>query len=159
MGIIKKVLKDNKGNGHFLTVSIVLLCLLIFSGVFEYMRIVTITRGVRDSLQNACISVATKNLPVAYADLREIDFDEELPIILTNGDIMAELKSDLLLPKNEFTLSNLDTEPVQQYEVSTGTRYIIRASLDITIPLSGNFRLLPPMKKRVNIVAGVTAKF
>ena len=38
---------------------------------FEYMRLMIVAQGVRDSVQSAIVDVATENWDEAYAGLRE----------------------------------------------------------------------------------------
>jgi hypothetical protein len=66
-----KVLKNKDGNVAIQAVVVILVLLLIFSVVSEYMRLQIIAKGVRDAVQSAVISVATENYDEVYNGLRE----------------------------------------------------------------------------------------
>ena len=51
--------------------AVVLCCLILACVTFEYMRLMIVAQGVRDSVQSAIVDVATENWDEAYAGLRE----------------------------------------------------------------------------------------
>lgn len=51
--------------------AVVVCCLILACVVFEYMRLVIVAQGVRDSVQSAIVAVATENWDEAYPGLRE----------------------------------------------------------------------------------------
>ena len=71
MTAIKTIFKDKSGSGTPLILTIVLVCIILSTAVFEYARLIIIAQGVRDSVQSAVIDVATENWDEAYAGLRE----------------------------------------------------------------------------------------
>ncbi|MDA3845705.1 MAG: hypothetical protein PF505_04045, partial [Vallitaleaceae bacterium] len=66
-----KVLKNKDGNVAIQAVVVVLVLLLVFSVVSEYLRLQMIAQGVRDAVQSSVISVASENYDVVYHGLRE----------------------------------------------------------------------------------------
>lgn len=66
-----KIFKCKKGNSYPMAIAIALSIVIISCGVFEYMRLMLIAQGVRDSVQSAIISVATENYDDVYAALRK----------------------------------------------------------------------------------------
>ena len=68
---IREVLKDNSGQGVPMILAVVLCCLILACVTFEYMRLMIVAQGVRDSVQSAIVDVATENWDEAYAGLRE----------------------------------------------------------------------------------------
>ena len=51
--------------------AVVVCCLILACVVFEYMRLMIVAQGVRDSVQSAIVAVATENWDEAYPGLRE----------------------------------------------------------------------------------------
>jgi len=65
------MIKRKSGNTMPLAVALTLALLLIVFCVFEYMKMMIITTGVRDAVQSAVISVAVENYDEVYSGLRE----------------------------------------------------------------------------------------
>ena len=68
---IREVLKSKSGQGVPMILAVVLCCLILACVTFEYMRLIIVAQGVRDSVQSAIVDVATENWDEAYAGLRE----------------------------------------------------------------------------------------
>ena len=68
---IREVLKSKSGQGVPMILAVVLCCLILACVTFEYMRLMIVAQGVRDSVQSAIVDVATENWDEAYAGLRE----------------------------------------------------------------------------------------
>ena len=68
---IQEVLKNKSGQGVPMILAVVLCCLILACVTFEYMRLMIVAQGVRDSVQSAIVDVATENWDEAYAGLRE----------------------------------------------------------------------------------------
>ena len=60
---IREVLKSKSGQGVPMILAVVLCCLILACVTFEYMRLMIVAQGVRDSVQSAIVDVAT-SLPV-----------------------------------------------------------------------------------------------
>ena len=61
MNRLKTVLKDRSGQGTPMILAVVVCCLILACVVFEYMRLMIVAQGVRDSVQSAIVAVATEN--------------------------------------------------------------------------------------------------
>ncbi len=70
MSRLKTVLKDRSGQGTPMILAVVVCCLILACVVFEYMRLVIVAQGVRDSVQSAIVAVATENWDEAYPGLQ-----------------------------------------------------------------------------------------
>lgn len=57
MNRLKTVLKDRSGQGTPMILAVVVCCLILACVVFEYMRLVIVAQGVRDSVQSAIVAV------------------------------------------------------------------------------------------------------
>ena len=68
---IQEVLKNKSGQGVPMILAVVLCCLILACVTFEYMRLMIVAQGVRDSVQSAIVDVATENWDEAYAGFRE----------------------------------------------------------------------------------------
>ena len=56
---IREVLKNNSGQGVPMILAVVLCCLILACVTFEYMRLMIVAQGVRDSVQSAIVDVVT----------------------------------------------------------------------------------------------------
>lgn len=56
---IQEVLKNKSGQGVPMILAVVLCCLILACVTFEYMRLMIVAQGVRDSVQSAIVDVAT----------------------------------------------------------------------------------------------------
>ena len=67
MNRLKTVLKDRSGQGTPMILAVVVCCMILACVVFEYMRLMIVAQGVRDSVQSAIVAVATENWDEAPA--------------------------------------------------------------------------------------------
>lgn len=68
---IKKILYSQSGNSTPTIIALILGLLFLVCAMSEFFRLMIITQGVRDGLQQAVISVATTNYDETYRGLRE----------------------------------------------------------------------------------------
>ena len=68
---IKKSLKNNDGNGLIWGVVIVLILLILFTSVSEYVRNNIILNGTRDALESIATDIATENYNEIYPNARQ----------------------------------------------------------------------------------------
>lgn len=92
-------LKNNKGNTTVLAVVISLIIIFIMCVIFEYMKMVIITTGIRNAVQSAVIAAITSNYDDTYSQLREgysggYEYrDTGFIEIIDTGDIYGRLDS------------------------------------------------------------------
>lgn len=178
---VQKVFMDKKGSGFPLAVAITLGLILIFSGISEYFRLMIVTQGVREALQNAVISTVNDNYDDVYHGVREgysggyqpivSDFEESIDY----GDIYETLDRTLGLTQNsgahvksdskgkqEFKLWNLSVSirnaPLATTDMAN-QRFEIDSSILLEVPVSFGAKVLPPMRIKVKNSAGYTPKF
>lgn len=177
---IRKIFKSKSGEGFPLTIAIVLMLIMIFTGISEYFRLNIIAQGVRDSLQDAVISTVTQNYSNVYHGTREgysggytpmaSDFEESLDY----GDIYYRLEEVIGLEYNgiyekvtlddklEFAIYGLDIDirnaPLASGDISS-RRFEIDSYISLEVPVSFGGELLPPMKIRLKTTAGYIPKF
>ena len=178
---IKAVIKDKRGASFPMIVAITLSLVILFAGVSEYLRLLIIAQGVRDSVQAAIISTVVENYDDVYHGVREGysggyqpmagDFDESLDY----GDIYERLDTILGLSVNsfyhekhtsdgklEFKVWNLDVD-IRNAPFAAGDQASARFEADSTImlevPVSFGGKLLPPMQIKVKTSAGYTPRF
>jgi hypothetical protein len=60
-----------KGAANILTAVIFLIVIIVASGVWEYMRLITVTKEVRDAMEAATITTLADNAYAAYGSVRE----------------------------------------------------------------------------------------
>lgn len=176
-----KSLRNNRGNAYPLAVAIALCLVMIFTGISEYFRLLIVTQGVRDALQDAVISTVVENYDDVYHGVREgysggyqptvEDFNESIDY----GDIYGRMDTVLGLTKNsgyheknssgnetQFKIWNLDVD-IRNAPLAGGDRasqrFKIDSSVSLEVPISFGGKLLPPMKMKVKNSAGYTPKF
>lgn len=178
---LKEILKDKSGNGAPLILAIVLLCIILSTAVFEYARLMIVAQGVRDSVQEAVIDVATENWDEAYAGLRE-GYSGGYRLSgsywyrnVTSGNIYERLTSVLGLgPKNgkyvklsgtqvEYTLSNLSVSvtnaPLAPSDPNGITQLTVTGYITVEVPLSFGWEHLPSMKITMKFKSVYVPKF
>jgi hypothetical protein len=60
-----------KGASNILTAVIFLIVMIVASGIWEYMRLVTVTKEIRDGVEAATITAIAENQYNAYSSVRE----------------------------------------------------------------------------------------
>lgn len=176
---IRNILKSKKGNSTPLTIALILCLLVICCGIAEFFRLSIIVSGVRDGLQQAVITVSTTNYDEVYNGLREgysggytlygDDWEESLDYdnvyyrmdhllgttaqggyhvkVMRNGYEYRYYGLSIEILNAPFTPGNAD----DNFEAD--------ASIQLEIPLSFGFELLPPLKMEVRTKAAYMPKF
>lgn len=175
----RKLLRDKGGNSTPMTVALVLGLLFLVCAMSEFFRLMIITQGVRDGLQQAVISVATTNYDETYRGLREgysggyrlageqwvedLDYDDvyyRLDSLLgTEGEGGYHVKGqgDVY----EYRLSNLRVE-ISNTGLAPGNAFRnFEADVRITIeiPLSFGGDMVPPLVMELRTRAAYMPKF
>ena len=172
---IKRILKNKDGNVAIQAVVVVLVLLLVFSVVSEYLRLQMIAQGVRDAVQSSVISVATENYDEVYNGLREgysggyALYDDNWVSRIDEGAVMSELT--LLLGLHfgqkyaggqlEYELSDLDVNILNApfAPSSNNDRFESEVYVTLTVPVSFGWEHVPDMEIRLKVNAGYTPKF
>lgn len=68
---VKKILSNNQGLSSIWAVIILMISLLIFMAIFEYVRLNIIAEGVRDAVQSVVIGACNDNYGNTYPGARE----------------------------------------------------------------------------------------
>ena len=165
---IREVLKDNSGQGVPMILAVVLCCLILACVTFEYMRLMIVAQGVRDSVQSAIVDVATENWDEAYAGLRE-GYSGGYQLSgsswsqnVTSGNVYARLQYVLGVEYEggqyvkysgedlEYRLYDLHLEvenaPLAPSVPDGITQLNVTGTITVDVPLSFGFGHLPPMQ-------------
>lgn len=179
--IKERVLKNKKGNGVIYACIIVLLLMLLFSTLSEYLRLQMIAKGVRNALQTSIISVATQNYDDIYNGIREgysggyklnnSRWEKSIDI----GNVYYHLDNTLGLRndgshhikisngKTEFSLSNLNIKiinsPLAPTKYNTQNNFKAEGKILLEVPLGFGWGMLPPMKINLKVTSGYISKF
>lgn len=179
---LKMILKNKKGNGAIYACIIVLVLMLIFTVISEYLRLQMIAKGVRDALQTSIILVATQNYDDLYSGIREgysggyeLSPNDKWKSCIDIGSVYYHLDSTLGLKNNgvyhmkisgdeiEFKLSNLDLEiinsPLAPNNPDGERKFSATGKILLEVPLDFGWDMLPPMKINIGVKAGYTPKF
>lgn len=175
------VMKNKSGNGTPLILAIVLVTLILSTSIFEYMRLMIVAQGVRDSVQSAIVDVATENWDEAYPGLREgysggYTFTEtDWYQNVTSGNVYGRLKDVLGVKQEngryvkyasgivEYQLSDLalsvQNAPLAPSNPSGITQLNITGTLTVSVPLSFGWEHLPMMSITLRLRASYVPKF
>ncbi|MCL2189152.1 MAG: hypothetical protein FWC16_09560 [Defluviitaleaceae bacterium] len=178
---IRNILRCEKALSYPLTIAIALSIVIVASAAFEYMRLLIIAQGVRDSLQSAIISVSTGNFSDVYASLREghsggfVNDGSGFREQFNTGDVYARLSELLGLQREggylvkyaggtvEYRLSNLNIQiinaPFAPANRDTARQFLAHATIRLEVPLSFGWERLPPMRITIRCTAGWTPRF
>ncbi len=145
----------------------------------EYVRLTIIANGVRDALQASVISVSTQNYDKVYNGLREGysggynkvgggGWQESLDY----GDIYSELNQLLGLNSAqtkmiggdvEYSLSDLSVNiinsPFAPSNTNSSSKFTADARINLQVPLSFGWGMLPPIDITIKTTAGYIPKF
>jgi hypothetical protein len=172
---MNRILKDQEGSAALQGIIVLLVLLLIFSVISEYLRLQIIAKGIRDAVQSSVISVATQNYDKVYNSLREgysggyMLSEEGWISHMDEGDVMGELTQLLGLEGGrkhvggivEYELSDLAVNILNApfAPASNNQRFETEAWITLTVPLSFGWEHVPPMRIRLKVNAGYTPKF
>lgn len=178
LSALKRLLKQKCGSTVLLACVIVLGLILISGALMEYMRLMVIANGVRDALQASVISVSTGNYDETYNGLREgysggyNRSDDGWQETLDTGDIYTELDGLLGLNSShirftgtemEYALSGLSVDiintPFAPEDPEAENKFTAEARINVEIPLSFGWGMLPPMQMTVKTTSGYVPKF
>lgn len=176
---IKRLINQN-GNGLPLAAAVSLCLLMIMLGIMEYSRLMIISSGVKDAMQEAVISVVNDNYNEIYHSVREGyaagyepwggSFEESVD----EGDVYGRL-GDLLgldyegsylvgrLPdgKTELKISQLSIEIPNSNLAPTdsGKSYEVITTVRLEVPVSFLQKNIPDMSIKLRTKAAYTPKF
>lgn len=165
---IQEVLKNKSGQGVPMILAVVLCCLILACVTFEYMRLMIVAQGVRDSVQSAIVDVATENWDEAYAGLRE-GYSGGYQLAgsswsqnVTSGNVYARLQDVLGIEYEggqyvkysgenlEYRLYDLhldvENAPLAPSVPDGITQLNVTGTITVDVPLSFGFGHLPPMQ-------------
>lgn len=170
-----KLLRNKEGNVAIQAVVVVLVLLLIFSVIGEYLRLQLIAKGVRDAVQSAVISVATGNYDDVYNGLREgysggyVLYGDSWRSQVDEGAVMNELSILLGLSYGqkfaggilEYELSDLEVNVLNApfAPSDNNERFESEVFITLSVPMSFGWDHLPPMVIEMKVNAGYTPKF
>ncbi len=176
-----KILKNKSGSGAPMILAIVLVIIILSTAVFEYMRLLIVAQGVRDSVQSAIIDVATENWDEAYPGLREgysggyslsgSDWYQNV----SSGNVYGRLQNVLDLKHEqggyvkyagsivEYKLSGLSLDvqnaPLAPSNPSGITQLNVTGMVTVEVPLSFGWEHLPMMEITLRLKSSYVPKF
>lgn len=172
---MRKLFRNKEGNVAIQAVVVMLILLLIFSVIGEYLRLQIIAKGIRDAIQASVISVATQNYDEVYNGLREgysggyALYDDNWEGSVDEGSVMNELTSLLGLSFGkkytggmvEYGLSELEVKIINTPLAPSNDdkRFESEVYVTLSVPLSFGWQHLPPMTINMKVNAGYTPKF
>lgn len=174
-----KLFRDRSGNATPTIIAMVLGLLFLVCAVSEFFRLLIITQGVRDGLQQAVISVATTNYDETYHGLREgysggyrlsgeqwvedLDYDD---VYYHLDSLLGTVQDGSYHVKKqgsgyEYRLSGLRVEIVNT-ELAPGSasgNFEADARITVEIPLSFGWEEVPPLTMELRTGAAYMPRF
>lgn len=174
-------LRSNKGyTAAPLVVVIALSSMLFFVVLWQIIRLVTISAGVKDAVQSAVIATSVANYSNVYDGIREgysggyRYSGSSWKSSVSTGDVYGRLDKLLCLKSSggkhiktnsdgtEFTVSDLSVN-IDNTQFAPNSRSIKQFSatsyITLEVPLSFCGEVLPPMKIRLCVKSKYTPKF
>lgn len=181
MDNIYRLLKSKNGMMFPLAITLTLAIMIILCAVSEYIRLVIIASGVRDTMQQAIISVINDNYDDVYHGVREgyaggympnsSSWDESIDYsnvygymdsILGSGSFGGEhIKYAGSVIEYKFYDLSIDIENTTfaPDSPSTDEKYTADAKLKLEVPVSFVGNKFPPMRINLRLKAGYMSKF
>lgn len=181
MNRLKMVLQSRSGQGSPMILAVVVCCLILACVMFEYMRLIIVAQGVRNSVQSAIVDVATENWDEAYSGLREgysggYQFSGSAWIQnVTTGNVYGRLQQVLGLvcedgrylkyagPDLEYCFYDLRMElenaPLAPSVPAEISQLNVTGTITVEVPLSFGFGHLPPMQITMKLNARYVPRF
>lgn len=174
-----KIIQGKGGNSTPLIVALVLVLLLLSSAISEFMRLNVIVKGVRNAAQAAVISVSTGNYDKLYNGLREgysggyALSGSQWRETIDYGDVYAQFDSLLGLEADggyhakaqggsyEYRLSGLAIS-IKNTPLTPGNasrNFEVDVQIQLEVPLSFGWELVPPLQMEVRTRAGYAPRF
>ena len=173
---MRNPLKNNDGNAALWACVVVLCLMLVFTGISEYLRLLTISIGVRDAVQASVIAVATQNYDDVYNGLREgysggyklsesgnwtSQVDEGAVLFqlsellgLTNGEKIKNSVVEYAIRDLDINLLNTPLAPDNNQK-----KFEAEVLLNLEVPVSFGWSHLPSIELQMKVKAGYTPKF
>lgn len=174
-----KLFRDKSGNATPTIMALVLGLLFLICAMSEFFRLMIITQGVRDGLQQAVVSVATTNYDETYHGLREgysggyrlsgeqwvedLDYDD---VYYHLDSLLGTKKAGSYHVKEqgngyEYRLFGLQVEIVNTELApgSTSRNFEADARVTIEIPLSFGWEMVPPLTMELRTRAAYMPRF
>ena len=169
------ILKDRRGFSFPLVVAVALALVMILCGVTEYLRLCTISSGIRDAVQSAVVATVTGNYSNVYHGVREGYSggyklnDSSWSASVSNGDVYGRLEKTLGLQNEngthvkvtdgseQYSLSGLsvtiENAPLAPSNAKSAQAFTADATIQLEVPVSFGGKALPPMKATLKVRA------
>jgi hypothetical protein len=173
-----KIIRGEKaGAANILTVVIFLIIFVVASGVWEYMRLVTITREIRDAMTDATVAALAENAYNVYGGVREgytgayeIDAEDLWNINVVKGDLLVLTGETLGMTKAGDTLSaraytikvekfDIDVEALAPAAPSLQLRTNATLLVGARIPHDFGWSVLPPADVDIKVDTSFVTRF
>ena len=178
---VRDVLNNQHGSGFPLTIAVTLSLLLLLCGTSEYMRLMIIASGVRNAVQSSVIATVNDNYNNVYQGAREgysgcyQPSGSSWASSIDYGDIYSSIDGTLGTQPSggnyikyagnsmEYELSSLSVSiknaPLAPSDPNSSQKFLVDASVNLTVPVSFAGKVLPPMQIKVKTEAEYTPKF
>lgn len=178
---LKKLILDKRGDGAVLAVVMAMALMIIFAGVSEFFRVYMIVQGIEDGVQKAVTSVSTNNYTNIYSGVRdgyaggyELSSTEQWETLVDEGSVLLQLDELLGLyfadgyhikkqgEGFEYRISDLQVDIINvPFAPGNGNsqRFESIAYIDLELPLSFGFEMIPPLVLTLKVHAGYNMKF
>ena len=179
IGKCKRILLDKEGNGMPLAAAVTLALLMLVLVIMQFARLMIVSAGVKDAMQEAVISTINDNYADVYHAVREgyaagyQPMDGSFEESLDYGDIYGRLDGLLGLQEDggyhykissdgatEFRITDLQVD-IHNAGLASGdtNSFEAEATVRLEVPVSFLQKALPDMSIIVRSKAAYTPKF
>nr|WP_312985719.1 hypothetical protein [Clostridioides sp.] len=165
------------------SLALILVLLIIFCLIAEFVRLNLITKGVRDAVKTATTAVMTQNYDETYPCLREgygagyklNEKSNEWEEKIDKGNIEEQLinllgvkkEGDYLVKKNgsrtEYKISNIKQEIINRditpKDVNKAEKFKIEVSSKLEVPIAFGFEGVKPLNVNLKVTSGYSPIF
>jgi hypothetical protein len=174
---MKQARRKRSGAANILTVIIFLIIFVIASGVWEYMRLFTVTREIRDAVSDATVAALAENAYNAYGGVREgytgayrINAEDLWDISVVKGDLLVLTGETLGMTRSGDTLKShacairvkkfdIDVEAIAPAAPSMQIKTNADLLIGVLIPHDFGWSILPPADMDLKVDASFVARF
>lgn len=173
------LLKDKRGNMFPLTVVVAVILLILMLVIMEYMKLMILCSGVKDSFEEAIISVVNDNYNEVYHCVREgyaagyePNGDETFYASIDSGDVAGRLSSLLGLEEardsyrrvnrsgdEEYTISHVSVTVHNAPMVRSGEKFYTTGTLHLSVPVRFGGNVIFHMPLNLSVRASLDERF
>ncbi|EGT3815291.1 MULTISPECIES: hypothetical protein [Clostridioides] len=179
---VKQILKNKDGNSFIIGLATVLIIIILFVAICEYMRNPLLLKSVRDGFQRSITSITIENYDELYPFLRrsygtayKLGKNDTWEVNIDKGNIEESLKKELGLKKEgnkyikpkgdgaEYEIKDINLEIINREinpkDISKAEKFTVKGTLSVKIYSSFGFEKVKPLETKIQVYSACSTKF